>query len=100
MFSFSASVRNFGTRVGEFFSRKKRDVNQEAENIENATEAHVQQAKDEVEKDIHNVSHNIGKKKLIINGSLFRKRLWRLYQTIFFNKFVRFIENILKYFFL
>lgn len=71
---FSASLRNFGTRVSEFFTRKKKDVAREAEetgeNVENVVEEQIDKAADAAEQ----VAQNVGEsQKIYVKGRFISK---------------------------
>lgn len=57
---FSASLRNFGTRVSEFFTRKKKDVAKEAEEAENKVENVAEEQIDKAADAAEQIAQNVG----------------------------------------
>lgn len=60
MVFFSASVKNFANRVGEFFTRKKKDAAKEVEETGNEIEEAVDQAVDKTAKAKEEVKQELG----------------------------------------
>lgn len=59
---FSASLRNFGTKVGEFFGRKKKDVAKEAEEAETEVVEAVDRAAEKAAKTTNELKDELSNK--------------------------------------
>lgn len=69
-------MKNFATRVGEFFTRKKKDVAKEAEETENEIEEAVDQAVDKTAKAKEEVKQELGMLYMLYSPVFNYHRFW------------------------